>query len=445
MTDKIANMRAQATLSLQDRRSQNEDQRLRQHASLMQELRVRQDWAGITRLEQEYKQQESRAKQEEGARGHQEYCQTFLDPARDIIHAGFTELHPLYAELEGILNSDYPDLDVVRALTALEEVSDLMEQGMTDLEALQDDRRNRELESQRLHIIETAGPSNSWGDTSWLENQKKTADIEIKASRTAQKVDRRIAFYTLAQRKLEEAIVGVDHNRDALIAGIQEVLGRFRDVVPLEQEEAQAQAGNLGPSQLPLPSRLAYNQIKDVHAMLVDVDKMCNDMRLFLHNLKYKQVSENRLRDTAQLELSEHQQGRSDSWYFGAGEALRQQAAREDEAATKQFEQEKNERVAGMNGVNELVSAFTKQYIERERAVLRRLANGMTAQGPMDPATASAEGGPAKTAARTLNDIEEMRIVQQQAEILHGRMMVHQSAILGVMTAQAGYSIYNLV
>ncbi|KIM32218.1 hypothetical protein M408DRAFT_41689, partial [Serendipita vermifera MAFF 305830] len=377
------------------------------------------DWATATRLEEEYKQQESRIRQQESSRKHQEYCQTFLDPAKEHILAAFAELHPLYAELERILeDDDNLELDVVRAVRALEEVSDLMEQGMTELENMEDDRRNREFELQRQIITDDTSRSDPWGDATKLENQKKLSDLEIKAERAGQKVDRRNPFLVLAVRKMMEAIVGVDRDKEMLASATQDLLARIPDAIPLDQEETRAAAGDKAPSKVPLPSKPLYNQISEAHSSLLSINTMCNDMREVLKSLQRKHVYEGRLRDMAQLELSETRQGRGDNWYFGPGSTMRQEGEKEDEAGERAFEQERSERRAAMDNVSAPISSFLTRYKDREMAVLRKLAGGMTANGPMSPSSSGdpTAGGSGDAHTAALTAMQKMLQQQQQTQ-----------------------------
>ncbi|KAG8798419.1 hypothetical protein FRC17_007470, partial [Serendipita sp. 399] len=88
------------------------------------------DWEMRNRLQQEYDEQEKLIRQRINRENYGKYCAAFLDPARETIHRAFTDIHPIYAEIKGYLEADIPELDVVRAVRALEQVSDTMELGM---------------------------------------------------------------------------------------------------------------------------------------------------------------------------------------------------------------------------------------------------------------------------------------------------------------------------
>lgn len=256
--------------------------------------------------------------------------------------------------------------------------------------------------------------------------------MEIKASRAAQKVDRRNPFFALSYRRMEEAIAGVDRDYETLTSAIHDLIVTVPETIPLEQEEARAKEGDDTASKIALPSKLLYNQILEANSSLLSINKMCNDMRDVLKALQRKRTFESRTRDMAQLELNEHRQGRGDSWYFGPGNTLRQQGEKEDEAGEKIFEQERSDRRDVMTNTTTPLSTILTRYKDREMAVLHKLAGGMTANGPMDSASSGvpAAAGDAHTAA--LAAMQKMYMQQQQSQMISNMMWSQHASRMSV-------------
>jgi hypothetical protein len=166
MTEQISDMRWSATIGAPQENESREafQRRSEAHYSHQNDLYNRGDWEGARQLDEEYQRNEALIRQQENRAKYERHCETFLNPAREQINAAFVELHPIYNELQKFLEEDNWELDVVRAVRALEEASDMMEQGMKELETLEDDKDQREFELQREVITDDKSRSDPFGD-----------------------------------------------------------------------------------------------------------------------------------------------------------------------------------------------------------------------------------------------------------------------------------------
>ncbi|PVF96047.1 hypothetical protein CPB86DRAFT_728623 [Serendipita vermifera] len=438
MTEQISDKRWSATIGApQDDESRQAFQRRSEaHYSHQNELYNKGDWEGAQQLDEEYQRNETVIRQQENRKRYEKHCETFLNPAREQINAAFVEIHPIYAELQRFLEEENWELDVVRAVRALEEASDIMEAGMKELETLEDDRGQREFELQREIITDDKSRSDPYGDANKLEAQKNLHDLELKASRTSQKLERRAAFYALAMRRMGEAIAGVDKDATLLFSALQELLATIPESIPLQQEEERKAAGDDAPSKVPLPSKELCNQISQAQSSLYSINEMRNDMHEVLRNLQRKQMAEKRENDLAQLALNETRAGRGDNWYFNAGSAQRDQAEKEDETTEAEYSRARDERRAKFNEEIEPISTLLRKYRDREMLALTKLAGGMTANGSMESgsdaaAAAAAAGGGSANAA--LAAMQQMMRQQQQTQMISNMMWSQHATTMSVI------------
>ncbi|PVF94944.1 hypothetical protein CPB86DRAFT_739690 [Serendipita vermifera] len=376
------------------------------------------DWKGAESIAQEYQMNEIIIRQQESRKKYETYCGSFVEPAQRQINAAFSEIYPIYNEIQGYLQEDNGELDVVRAVLALEEVSDMMELGMKQLETLEDDKNERECELQKEQILDDKNRSNAYEDSRQLGQQKRLRDLDINTYRTGQKVERRAPFYALAMRRMGDAIASVDRDAMILTSSLHELLATVPPSLPLPQEEERKVAGDDAPSKVPLPSRELYDQISSAKSSLSSIYEMQENMRDVLKNLQRKQIYERRESETAQLALNESRAGRGDMWYWDAGRVKREEDEKEDNAYDLEFNRMKSERKTTFNeGINP-ASAVMKAYTDRETLVLSKVASGVRADGSM--VTNPADSAAASAA------LTQQTILQHQQAIMMSNMMWSQ-------------------
>ncbi|KAG8855227.1 hypothetical protein FRB91_002463 [Serendipita sp. 411] len=432
MSEEVSNLRWKATV--ESNPSVDDDsfeRRLEAHHERLAHLRPMDDWELHERVQREYEDQERLIRHRMHREKHYEYCKSFLDPAREMVHSAFTEIHPIYTEIQGYLEADNPELDVVRAVRALEQVSDTMELGMKELENLDDDRMEREWIFQRELITDDQTRTDPFGDANKMEKEKDLRMYEIKAMRAAQKVDRRAQFYALVIRRLREAISNVDKDYETLKDILKQLLETIPETTPFEQEEAQARNGDNSAMKIPLPSKELDEQIRSAQSSMYSVNQMRDDMRDVLRSFERKQMAERRENDMAQLSLNESRQGRADSWYFNAGRLLSERTEKEDEEIEKSYRHDQEQRREAFNGVISPVSKIITRYKDREMLVLQKLAGGMTAHGPMASSSSSdSTGGDSGDA---LVAMQKMMQQQQQTQMISNMMWSQHASRMSVI------------
>ncbi|KAG8836347.1 hypothetical protein FRC17_005633 [Serendipita sp. 399] len=431
MSEEVSNLRWKVTVETSQTVSDDGFQRRSEaHYQRLNELQPMEDWEIRNRLQQEYEEQERLIRQRTNREDHQKYCQTFLDPAREMIHRAFTDIHPIYAEIKGYLEAEIPDLDVVRAVRALEQVSDAMELGMKELETLEDDRIEREWILQRELITDDQTRTDPYGDANKLEKEKEHRMLEIRAMRATQKVNRRADFYALVGRRMREAIAGVDKDYETLQGILKQLLESIPETIPLQEEEARAQSGDDSAMKIPLPSKELDTQIRSAQSAIYSVNGMRHDMRDVLRSFERKQTAERRENDMAQLAVNESRQGRADNWYFQAGRLLSDKAEKEDEETEKVYRRDQEQRREEFNEFMAPVSSVVTRYKDREMLVLQKLASGMTAHGPMASSSSSSTAGGGTDA---LSAMQKMMQQQQQTQMLSNMMWSQHAARMSVI------------
>ncbi|CAG8750594.1 9122_t:CDS:1, partial [Acaulospora colombiana] len=248
-----------------------------------------------------------------------------------------------------------------------------------------------------------------------MERQKKIRDLEIKAYRTGQKVERRAPFYALAMRRMGDAIASTEKDAAILTSSLHNLLATIPQTIPPAQEEERRLARDETPSQIPLPSRELYNQINSAKSSLSSIHEMQSNMHDILRNLQQKQIYERRESETAQLALNEARAGRMDTWYWDAGRVKREADEREDNTFELEFNRMKSERKAKFDNSIGPADVIMKEYREREGIALRKLASGIRADG-------SAVTSPADSMAAS-TELTQQAIVQQQQAIMLSNMM----------------------
>lgn len=432
MSEEVSNLRWSSGIFDATPYDDSFNRRAEAHSARLSELHLRGDWDTANRLEEEYSERERVIRQQKNRSDFEDYCRKYLNPAREMVHKAFADIHPIYAELQGYLEEDNPELDVVRAIAALEQVSETMETGMRTLAELEDDHMRREFELQREVITDDKSRSDPWGDASKFEKQHELRLLELKAQRTAQRADRRAPFFALSTRRIKEAIAGVDRDQELLQQHLRTLLDTVPPTIPLDQEEARAKEGDTAPSKVPLPSIELHAQITSAQSSLWSVHAMTNDMRSVLRGLERKQMWEKREDDLAQLAASETRAGRGDNWYFGPGSAMRDRGEKEDEETERLFDKENDRRREEFNAFMAPVRDYMTSYKDREMLVLQKLTMGMTAHGPMKSSVniPSGSGGDSTAA---LSAMQKMMMQQQQTQMISNMMWSQHAARMSVI------------
>ena len=166
MSEEVSNLRWSSGILDASPYDDSFSRRAEEHSAKISKLHSRGDWDAANRLEEEYSQREQIIRQQKNQTDFQDYCHKYLGPATEMVHKAFADIHPIYAEIQGYLGEDNWELDVVRAIAALEQVSDTMEMGMKTLAELEDDRLRRELDLQRQLITDDRNRSDPYGNAS---------------------------------------------------------------------------------------------------------------------------------------------------------------------------------------------------------------------------------------------------------------------------------------
>ena len=166
MSEEVSNLRWSSGILNASPYDDAFNRRAEEHSTKLTGLHLRGDWDAANRLEQEYSQREHSIRQQKDRTDFQIYCREYLDPMTEKVHKAFAEVHPIYAEIKRYLEEDNWELDVVRAIAALEQVSETMELGMQTLAELEDERLRRELDLQRHIITDDTNRSDPFGDVS---------------------------------------------------------------------------------------------------------------------------------------------------------------------------------------------------------------------------------------------------------------------------------------
>ncbi|CCA68028.1 hypothetical protein PIIN_01895 [Serendipita indica DSM 11827] len=346
-------------------------------------MAARGDYQGAARFAYDFSRREAAMEEHQMRTSADEYRRSYLDPATVVVNKAILESRPIYAEIQAYLEIQDKQLDVVKTIRALEQVSSNIECGVKLLEQLDDEKSAQEFGRR----IKEATNRQQFIEVSQLEDQKNGRGYQVNAVRTSRKVARRAPFFNLAISRINKALSEIDKDQSALKEQLKELFRTIPETISLDQEEARARAGDTSPSKIPLPSKELFNQISDLQSSVVSINATSLDLRSLMKDLQRQQLEERAEDQVAQLTLRKIRAGRFLGVYAGPVRELQDRASNEIAELERAFDGFYQSDLMEMGAIIGPVNAFISRYKSREALVMRRI--GTTADPAPSPAPSS--------------------------------------------------------